>query len=193
MGTKDGTLSVTNNQSGFSMTMREQVTLGFSAANDILGIFNAMNGYDPSAFGYDFQATMNNLNADIIKQEASSIFDYYGRQENIVREEGKRQRGQQVVAMGASGFDVRSKTYRDMLTQTDMNIENNTAYIREEAMSKYASSMYQAKQQEIQAGLNRDAARISRSYTKSMSRMNAVLSGVSAAAKIGAISYFGER
>lgn len=186
---EDKTQSTTTNQSKFVMTLREQVGLGFSALNDIFGIYMSLNSGNSQAQGYEFQALINRMNANTIRQDAVGILDYYGRQENIVREEGKRVRGQQRVAMGASGFDIGSKTYKDMIDETDMNILNNTLYIREEAIAKYAAAQYQAKEQDIQAGLEKQAAKI----TRKGSKVNAILSGISAAAKIGSIAYFGER
>lgn len=187
--TVDTTLSTTTNQSGFVMTMREQVSLGFSAANDLFSIFTSMNNGRSSARQYNFQAIVNNMNANTIRMDANGILDYYGRQENIMREEGKRVRGEQRTAMGASGFDVDSASYQGIITETDRNILNNAMYIREEAMNKYAAAQYQAKEADIQADLNRTAAKIE----KKVGRQNALWAGLSAAAKIGAISYFGER
>ena len=56
-------------------------------------------------------------------------------------------------------------------------------------MNKYAAAQYQAKASDIQADLNREAARV----TKKTYKQNALWSGLSAAAKIGSIAYFGER
>ena len=184
----DKTLTTTTNQSDFVMTLREQVSLGFSAANDIFSIFTSINNGRTVSHGYNFQAVMNTMNANLTRQDARGILSYYGRQENIVREEGKRTRGEQRTAMGASGFDIGSKSYVGMIDETDRNILDNTLYIREEAMNKYAAAQYQAKAQDIQAELNRTAARIE----KKSGKQNALWAGLSAAAKMGAISYFGE-
>ena len=106
-----------------------------------------------------------------------------------MRDEGKRTRGEQRTAMGASGFDVDSASYQGMINETDWNIMNNAMYIREEAMNKYAAAQYQAKASDIQAELNRTAARIE----KKTGKQNALWSALSAAAKVGSIAYFGER
>lgn len=185
----DKTLTTTTNQSGFVMTLREQVSLGFSAANDLFSIFTSMNNGRSAARQYNFQAVVNNMNAQTIRMDANGILDYYGRQENIMREEGKRTRGEQRTAMGASGFDVDSASYQGMINETDWNIMNNAMYIREEAMNKYAAAQYQAKASDIQAELNRTAARIE----KKTGKQNALWSALSAAAKVGSIAYFGER
>lgn len=185
----DKTLTTTTNQSGFVMTLRDQVTLGFSAANDLFSIFTSMNNGRSAARQYNFQAVINDMNAATIRMDANGILDYYGRQENIMREEGKRTRGEQRTAMGASGFDVGSASYQGMINETDWNIMNNAMYIREEAMNKYAAAQYKAKEADIQADLNRTAARIE----KKTGKQNALWSGLSAAAKIGSIAYFGER
>lgn len=188
-GPVDKNLSTTTNESGFSMTLREQVFLGFSAANDLFGIFTSLGNGRVASSGYNFQAVVNTMNAETIRQDARGIFNYYDRQENIVREEGKRVRGEQRAAMGASGFDIGSKSYTNILDETDRNILDNTLYIREEAMNKYAAAQYQAKASDIQADINREAARV----TKKTYKQNALWSGLSAAAKIGSIAYFGER
>lgn len=185
----DKTLSTTTNQSGYVMTLREQVSLGFSAANDLFGIFTSLSNGRASARQYNFQATINEMNANTIRMDAAGILDYYGRQENIMREEGKRVRGEQRTAMGASGFDIGSSSYQGIIDETDRNILNNAMYIREEAMNKYAAAQYQAKSADIQANLNRSAARIE----KKGGKQNAIMAGLSAAAKIGSIAYFGER
>lgn len=185
----DTTLSTTTNKSKMVMTLREQVSLGFSAANDLFSIFTSMNNGRSAARQYNFQAVINDMNAATIRMDANGILDYYGRQENIMREEGKRTRGEQRTAMGASGFDVDSASYQGMINETDWNIMNNAMYIREEAMNKYAAAQYQAKEADIQADLNRTAARIE----KKTGKQNALFAGLSAAAKIGSIAYFGER
>lgn len=185
----DTTQSTTTNQSGFVMTLREQIGLGFSAMNDMFSIFTSLNSGLSTASAYKFQAVINNMNANAIRQDANSILNYYDRQENIVREEGKRVKGEQRTSMGASGFDVGSKSFVNMIDETDRNILDNTLYIREEAMAKYAAAQYQAKAQDIQADLERASAKI----TKKTSKQNSLWAGLSAAAKIGAISYFGER
>lgn len=192
-GPLDKTLTTTTNESGYVMTMREQVGLGFSALNDLFSIFNNMNSGLTESMGLDFQAAINNINAVSMRRDAQGILDYYGRQENIVREEGKRLRGEQRVAMGASGFDIGSKSYQNMVNETDMNILNNTLYVREEAMNKYAAAQYQVKAQEIQANLNSAAADITRKAEKSKNRFNNIFNAISAAAKVGSIAYFGER
>lgn len=186
-GTEGNNTLTEGNKEEFTMTPSEQLSLGFSAANDVFSIFSTMNAGNSQATAYNFQAFINNSNAQALRTDAINILTSYGRQANVVREEGKRQRGQQIASMGASGFDVKSKSYRDIINETDRNIENNVAYIREEAMSKYASTMYQSKMQTIQADLNRASAKISKDYSRSMS----IASGISAAAKIGAMSYFG--
>ena len=185
----DTTLSTTTNKSKMVMTLRDQVTLGFSAANDLFSIFTSMNNGRSAARQYNFQAVINDMNAATIRMDANGILDYYGRQENIMREEGKRTRAEQRTAMGASGFDVDSASYQGIINQTDWNIMNNAMYIREEAMNKYAAAQYQAKAADIQADLNRTAAKIE----KKVGKQNALWSGLSAAAKIGSIAYFGER
>ena len=139
-GPVDQNLSTTTNKSGFSMTLREQVGLGFSAMNDLFGIFTSLINGRANARQYNFQATINQMNANTIRMDTAGILDYYGRQENIMREEGKRTRGEQRVAMGASGFDIGSKSYTGIIDETDRNILNNAMYIREEAMNKYAAA-----------------------------------------------------
>ena len=76
----DKTLTTTTNQSGFVMTLREQVSLGFSAANDLFSIFTSMNNGRSAARQYNFQAVVNNMNAQTIRMDANGILDYYGRQ-----------------------------------------------------------------------------------------------------------------
>lgn len=183
---KDNTLTTTTNQSGYIMTMREQVSLGISALNDIFSIFQNLSG---GSDGYGFQAMINKQNAEVLRQDAKGILDYYNRQENIMREQGKRVRGEQRTAMGASGFDVGSKSFVKIVDETDRNILNNAMYIREEAMNKYASAMYKAKAEEIQGDLYKKTEKIS----KRAAIPNTLLAGISAAAKLGSAAYFGER
>lgn len=171
----------------YELTAKEQIDLGFSALGDIYSLYNSLASSNNEAANYRFSAFMDRFNAATLRQDAQSILDAANREENIAREAGLRERGEQITAMGSSGFSVSSKSYQSMINETDRNIENNVAYIRENAMAQYAKQMYQARGMEIQAGYEKKAAKIAKraGLTKSL------LSAVSAASKFGFAGYYG--
>lgn len=175
-----------NKDFDFSLTTREQISLGFSALSDIYDAYNSLKSANNEASNYKFRAFMGNFNANILRQDAQQILDAANREENIIREQGKREKGEQIEAMSASGFSISSGSYQSILNETDMNIANNVAYVRENAMAKYAAQQYQARGMEIQADYERKAAKAVKKAAKS----NALISGLSAAAKLGFGAYF---
>lgn len=177
-----------NSDFEYSLTQSEQISLGFSALSDVYDIYNSLQTSKNEAANYKFRAFMGNFNANVIRQDAQQILDAAGREANIVREQGKREKGEQIADMSASGFNVASKSYQSMLTETDRNIEDNVAYIRENAVARYAAQMYQAKGMDIQADYERKAAK----QVKKAAKKQALISGISAAAKLGFAAYFGE-
>ena len=175
-----------NEEFKYELTAKEQVDLGFSALGDIYSLYNSFVSSNNQAANYKFNAFMNGFNASVLRQDAQSILDAANREENIAREVGLRERGEQITAMGSSGFNVSSKSYQSMINETDRNIENNVAYIRENAMAQYAKQMYQARGMEIQAGYEKKAAKIA----KRNGITNSLLSAISAATKFGFGGYY---
>lgn len=160
--------------------------LGISGVSDLYNAFTTISQGSATAASYNFQAVLNEMNAENLMLETRSIMNMYGRQENVIREEGKRQRGEQVAAMGASGFSVSSKSFQNILDETDRSIENNVAFVREELAGKLSANIYSSRMQEIQADLNRSAAK----EAKKQAKTNAILSGLTGAAQIAAAGYF---
>ena len=157
-----------------------------SGVSDIFKAYSSLSQGYADASSYNFQAILNEANAENLMIETRSIMNAYGRKENIVREQGKRQRGEQIAAMGTSGFSVSSKSFQNILDETDRNIEDNVMYIREEMAGKIASNQFNARMQEIQADLNRSAAK----EVKKQAKSNAIFSGITGAAQIAAAGYF---
>lgn len=160
--------------------------LGMSGVSDIFNAFSSLSQGYANASSYNFQAALNEMNAENTMLEVRGIMNTYGRQENVVREAGKRQRGEQVAAMGSSGFSVSSRSFQNILNETDMNIENNIAYVREELAGKLSKNIFSARMQEIQADLNRAAAKDAKKTAKS----NAILKGITGLTQIAATGYF---
>lgn len=182
--TKTATTS-TGNSTGWSLTTQQQVQLGFSAFDDVLNYFSSLNSAQKESFQYQFQSWQSQQNASIYASEAKDVLRQGAEQENQMREEGLRQRADQRTAMSASGFDVSSKSYQDILSETDRQIENNAATIRENTMSAYASKKYQQRMSEIQGDLYSSAASIAKKSSSSWGSL------ISAGAKTAALAYFG--
>ena len=168
---------------------RDIFGLGMSGVSDIYGAFSTLSQGMANASSYNFQAVINDMNAENMMLETRGLFTSYGRQMNVVREQGKRQRGEQIAAMGSSGFTVSSKTYQNMIAETDRNIQENVEYLKYEMAQKYGSIQYSARMQEIQADLNRAAAKEAKKTAKS----NAILKGITGLTQIAATGYFGHQ
>lgn len=149
------------NAQGLTLNSSQSLGLQLSADTDFASIMPLIASGFARKRAYSFEANQAQSNAEILKQNVYDIlqasFDY----ENQVREAGIKARGEQRVAMGANGFDVNSKSYQDVINQTDYKIARNTAAIRREAMTKYASGMTQARMMEIQGKMYKKAGKLS--------------------------------
>ena len=170
-----------NKEFNYELTEREQLKLGFSALGDLFSIYNSLSTGRTLAANYDFSAFMEGFNATTLRQDMQTILESANREANVTREAGLRERGEQLTTMSSSGFAVESKSFQNILNETDRNIEENVAYIRENAMKQYAKQEYQARGLEIQADYEKKAAKAA----KKSSRTNALLSAISSAAKLG--------
>lgn len=175
----------TGKVTGWQLSSGQQVQLGFSAFGDILDYYSSLNATRKESFQYDFQAWQAQQNSAILGAEAEDIIKAGNENVNRVKEEGLRVRGEQRVSMGASGFDVSSKSYQNILSETDRQIENNAATIRENTMSAYANKKYQERMTQIQGELYKTASKITKKGTSAWG------SAISAGAKFAALSYFG--
>lgn len=175
------------NEQGFKLDDKGKLSLGLSATTDFLSIIPTLAAGTAAQQSYEFQAWQTNTNAEQLRMDAHDILQQSYDYENKVREQGKKVRGEQIAAMSASGFEVDSESYQRVIGETDMNIARNTAAIRREAMTKYATTQTQAKLQDIQADYYRKAAKIEKDRAKN----EAVFSGITGALKLGALSYFG--
>jgi hypothetical protein len=171
--------------SGWKMTTEQQISMGFSAFGDVLDYYSSLSAGKKEAFQLNFQAWQSRQNAEIISFEAQDIVRAGREQENKMREEGLRTRGSQRAAMSASGFEVGSKSYQNIISETDRQIEMNAATIRETTMSAYANKKYQQRIQEIQGDLYEKSASIAKKGSSGIGSL------ISAGAKIGTMAYFG--
>lgn len=176
------------NEQGFKLDDNGKLSLGLSATSDFLTIFPTLAAGTVAQQSYEFQAWQMDRNAEILRQDAHDILQQSYDYENKVREQGKKVRGEQIAAMSASGFEVGSESYKGIIGETDANIARNTAAIRREAMTKYASTQTQADLQNIQADYYRKAGKLEKSRAKN----EAIFSGITGALKLGALSYFSE-
>ena len=176
------------NEQGFKLDDNGKLSLGLSATSDFITIFPTLAAGTVAQQSYEFQAWQMDRNAEILRQDAHDILQQSYDYENKVREQGKKVRGEQIAAMSASGFDVGSESYKGIIGETDANIARNTAAIRREAMTKYASTQTQADLQNIQADYYRKAGKIE----KERAKKEAIFSGITGALKLGALSYFSE-
>lgn len=174
------------NEQGFYLNTEQQIQLGVSAANDFFSIIPTLSAGYATQQSYDFQSWQLNQNAELLRKDAQDILYQSYDNENKVREQGLKVRGEQRAAMSASGFDVSSESYKGIIANTDYNIARNTAAIRKEAMTKYASVNAQADMTDIQADYYREAG----SIAKKRAIGEGLTSGLIGALKVGALSYF---
>lgn len=174
------------NKKGLELNLSEKLSLGLSAFNDFFSLGIELTGGYMSSNSYKFQAWQNNMNAELLKQDARYVLDAANEYENQVVEQGLKARGEQVAAMSASGFDVDSASYKGVIAETDRNIQRNTQAIRMQALSKYSSLIAQSGLENIQAGYYKKAA----SLAKRQGITNAIYTGISGAVKHGALKYF---
>ena len=169
---------------GWGLDTGQKVSLGFSAIGDVLNFFSSTDAIKTAKSKEYFQSWISKQNAISLELQSRDIvregIDY----ENKMREEGVSVLGKQKTAMGASGFAVESKSYQNILNQTERRIENNAATIRENTMSSYANAKYQQRLSEIQGQLHTQAAKSLKSSTSYGSLISAGLKGA-------ALAYFG--
>lgn len=148
------------NEKGYELTPEQEFGLRLSANSDFMSIGTTLASGLAKMREYRFEANQSQANAEILRQNVNDILQASYDYENKVREQGLRERGEQRTAMGANGFDVRSKSYTDVIGQTDYKIARNTAAIRREAMTKYASGMAKARMTEIQGKMYKRAGKL---------------------------------
>lgn len=149
------------NAKGYELTPAQEFELQLSAQNDFSSIITTLAGGFAKMRSYSFEANQAQYNAEILKQNINDILQASYDYENKVREEGLKVRGEQRAAMSASGFDVDSKSYKDVIGQTDYKIARNTAAIRREAMTKYTAGMAKSKMTQIQGKMYKKAGKLS--------------------------------
>lgn len=174
------------NEQGFKLDDTGKLQLGLSALGDFMTIIPTLSAANAKQSSYDFQAWQSNKNAELLRLDAQDILQQSYDYENKVREQGKRVRGEQIAAMSASGFRVESASYQGIIGETDYNIARNTAAIRREAMSKYASVNAKADMENIQADYYKKAGKL----VKKRATNEALFSGMTGALKLGALHYF---
>lgn len=172
-------------EKGWELSKEQMVSLGFSAFDDVLGYYSSLSAGRKESFQLEFQSWQASQNAAIIASEANDIIRAGNEQLNKMREEGYRTRGTQRATMSATGFDIKSKSYQNILSETDRQIEMNAATIRENTMSAYANKKYQQRIQEIQSDLYSKSASIAKKSSSGIGNL------ISAGAKAATMAYFG--
>ena len=176
-----------NSDFGWVLNTGQKMNLGLSAFSDFMSAFSVYSSSKLTQQSYEFQARQNEINSALLMQDANDTFREYGNYENQVREQALKTRGAQRTAMGASGFEVTSKSYEDLIGATDRRLAENIEAIRVSAMSKYSTQRMYAQLSNIQADLYREAGKQARKQSKT----SAITSGVTGALKLGALGFFG--
>lgn len=178
---------VKNSDFGWTLNTGQKMNLGLSAFSDFMSAFSAYSSAKLTQESYNFQARQNEINSALLMQDANDTFREYGNYENQVREQALKTRGAQRTAMGASGFEVTSKSYDNLINKTDRRLAENIAAIKTSAISKFATQRMYSQLSGIQADLYREAG----AQAKKQAKSSAVISGLTGALKLGALSYFG--
>ena len=178
---------VKNSDFGWVLNTGQKLNLGLSAFSDFMSAFSTYSSANLVQQSYNFQAQQSEMNSALLMQDANDTFREYGNYENQIREQALKTRGAQRTAMGASGFEVTSKSYENLINKTDRRLAENIAAIKTSAISKFATQKMYAEMSGIQADLYREAGQIS----KKQAKQSAVISGVTGALKLGTLSYFG--
>jgi hypothetical protein len=175
------------NKQGFKLTTDQKLQLGLGSFGDFYSGISSIYSGALNQSSYNFQAWQSSVNADIARMNAQNILregeDYL----NSIRERGVKIKGEQVAAMSASGFEIGSTSYQNILQETDRNIARDTAAVKASFMSKYANQMYDADIQDIQASYYKKAGKIA----KTQGYTEALFSGLSGALKLGALNQYG--
>lgn len=175
------------NKQGFKLTTDQKFQLGLSSIGDFYSSITTLFGGSLKQNSYNFQAWQSSVNADIARQNARDIIregeDYL----NNIREQGAKTKGAQIATMSASGFEIGSGSYQNILQETDRNIARDTAAVKASFMSKYANQMYEADIQDIQASYYKKAGKLA----KQQATNEAIVGGLTGALKLGALSYYG--
>ena len=176
-----------NSDFGWVLNTGQKMNLGLSAFSDFMSAFSVYSSSKLTQQSYEFQAQQNEINSALLMQDANDTFREYGNYENQVREQALKTRGAQRTAMGASGFEVTSQSYEDLIGATDRRLAENIEAIRVSAMSKYSTQRMYSQLAGIQADLYREAGKQARKQNKT----SAITSGFTGALKLGALGFFG--
>lgn len=175
------------NEQGFKLTTDQKFQLGLSSIGDFYSSITTWLGGSLQQNSYNFQAWQSSVNADIARQNARDIIregeDYL----NNIREQGVKTKGAQIATMSASGFEIGSGSYQNILQETDRNIARDTAAVKASFMSKYANQMYEADIMDIESSYYKKAGKLA----KQQATNEAIVGGLSGALKLGALSYYG--
>lgn len=169
------------NNKGLVLTDAQKLSLGLSTVSDVLSIFPTYAQGKMQANAYTMQAAMNNKNAEQLTLDASEILRSGMDSVNAIQEQGYKVKGEQISAMGGSGFDIKSGSFEKILNETDYNIARNVEAVKYNTQVKYGVKQTEAEMQRVQADLNKASAKI----TKKNAQTTAFTSALSGAAKLG--------
>lgn len=175
------------NETGLILTSAQKNYLGISIVNDLLGIVPDYFEGKATQLAYDFQAWQENQNAELLRARLQDIMEESQRVQDREEEQALRKRGEQIVAMGASGFEVDSKSYQDLIKETDRNTAMNIAAIQRQYANAYANQMLEADLRDIQASYYRRAGSVARKQSFSKS----IISGATGALRLAGLLHYG--
>lgn len=124
--------------------------------------FSAMSkisqGMD-DAFRLDMQAAINQNNASLLRNNEFLIEKNFQENINDIQRQGKVFKGGQIEQMSASGFEVSSASYQNLLDNTDFEIAKNVAALKMSEETAKAQNKYNYQMSDLQASLYRKSAK----------------------------------
>jgi hypothetical protein len=143
----------------------------------LLGAVGSVYSANAEASAAKYSAQINERNAQFAERRARDALDRGREEEQRVREKGNQLKGQQVAQMAAAGLDLGFGSPLDILVDTTVGIELDSARTRRNAALEADDYDRQAWSYRAQASLDRATAKNARAAGR-IGAAGSVLSGV---------------
>jgi hypothetical protein len=152
--------------------------LALAIASTVVGAGSQIYTANANAAASNYSAGINDRNATYAERRARDALDRGAEEERRVRQEGAQAKGSQVAGMAAAGLDLGFGSPLDVLTDTTIGIELDSARVRRNANLEADDYDRQAWNYRAGASMDRASAKNAR-VGGIISSVGTVLTGAS--------------
>ncbi len=143
-----------------SLSSQSRISLMTSGISGLGSVADSYFNTSTQATNYSFQSTQSAQNAEMLLWDARDIIKQGDEAANQIKAQGLQVRGEQRTAMSASGFEVDSGSYQDIIDETDYQIAKNVESVKTQASLQAANKIYESQMATIQSNLQSEMASI---------------------------------